>query len=153
MLCLSEKRVCCHQGTNSWPRALWSVPMFRAKCDTTQLSIVGIIESISTILFRNLNCWLKYFGWIVFESLEKKFDCKIQPDWCILLNKKVFDKRTASEASLLPSYTQEDMVWISTLIEIKSIHYRYWLYLNQQLSYASGPARLSFSHQRALLIR
>ena len=30
------KRVCDPQGSNSWPRAWRSMPMFRAKCDTTQ---------------------------------------------------------------------------------------------------------------------
>ena len=38
MLCLGLKRVCCHQGLNSQPRAWRSVLIFRAKCDTTQLS-------------------------------------------------------------------------------------------------------------------
>ena len=32
-----QKRVCYHQGLNSWPRAWASVPIFRVKCDTTQL--------------------------------------------------------------------------------------------------------------------
>ena len=32
-----QKRVCCHQGLNSWPRAWCIVPMIRAECDTTQL--------------------------------------------------------------------------------------------------------------------
>ena len=32
-----QKRFCCHRGSNSWPRAWHSEPMFRAKCDTTQL--------------------------------------------------------------------------------------------------------------------
>ena len=32
------KRVCHHQGSNSWPRTWCSVLMFRAECDTTQLS-------------------------------------------------------------------------------------------------------------------
>ena len=33
----ARKRVCCHQGCNSWPRAWRSEPMIRAECDTTQL--------------------------------------------------------------------------------------------------------------------
>ena len=32
-----QKRVCLHWGSNSQPRAWHSEPMFRAKCDTTQL--------------------------------------------------------------------------------------------------------------------
>ena len=37
MLCLGPKKSFCHQGLNSWPRAWHSIPMIRAKCDTTQL--------------------------------------------------------------------------------------------------------------------
>ena len=32
-----RKRVCHHQGSNSWPRSWHSVQMIRALCDTTQL--------------------------------------------------------------------------------------------------------------------
>ena len=32
-----QKRVCNHQGSNSWPRAWHSLLITRVKCDTTQL--------------------------------------------------------------------------------------------------------------------
>ena len=48
-----QKRVCCHRGWISHPRTWRSVPMIRAKCDTTQLwSNVGYTYFNTNHLFK-----------------------------------------------------------------------------------------------------
>ena len=59
MLCMGPKRVCCHRGLNSQPRAWHIVPIFRAKCDTTQLSKHPKIFSVVKISILRL---------LIFES-------------------------------------------------------------------------------------
>ena len=53
------KRVSCHRGSNSWPRAWHSVPMFRAKCDSTQLSRCPTQNN----LLNSINKWITTAKW------------------------------------------------------------------------------------------
>ena len=59
-------RVCRHQGSNSQPSAWYSIPMIRAKCDTTQLfrrplAIVRYLLGIEA-----LQLWVSY-SWQMYK--------------------------------------------------------------------------------------
>ena len=85
------KRVCCPQGVNSWPRAWRSIPMIRAKCDTTQLfrlpkaSLSLFLTFLASVVegfkLRTLKSFLHYAKILHTKKLKRSIFAFCMIDW------------------------------------------------------------------------